>query len=378
MGESTNFWKIAVLCVAIAVTSSIIASAVTITLEEVYLKRYPTTQIEREIVLVNDTLSQEAVVTSVFNKVKDSVVHIICVRREAGLFGIQETESTGSGMIIDPSGIILTNEHVVENANEVEVILSNGDEFEADVIGTDLITDIAVIKIDPPYPLKPVTLGDSDKIVPGQLAIAIGNPYVLENTITVGIISAVNRTLSSNGYKIHGVIQTDAAINPGNSGGPLLNSKGEVIGITNAIFTVSGGFQGIGFAIPINTAKKVADELVKRGKVVRPWLGITGTDLTEELARSLRLPIKKGALIMDVVPGGPADKAGLRGTISQPFEEDFVLGDIIVGIDDKEVDDMDTLIEILFQKKVGETVEVKFFREGEILKTKVTLGERPD
>jgi|Deesub1362A_J573_1020465.scaffolds.fasta_scaffold00005_117 S1-C subfamily serine protease len=377
MSKSEGFWKLVVFGILIGVASSLLTAGIFFTWgDRLYEKTPPI--LEQKVILVNESLSQEAIVSAIFEQVKDSVVHIVSVGEFENIFGIKEkSERTGSGMIIDSSGLILTNQHVVEDADEVRVILSNGDEWKAEVIGADLVTDTAVLKIDPSYDLKPVILGDSDNIVPGQISIAVGNPYVLENTITVGVISAVNRTLSNDGYKIYGVIQTDAAINPGNSGGPLLNSKGEVIGITSAIFTVSGGFQGIGFAIPINTAKQVAEELIERGKVIRPWLGITGRDLTEELSETLGIPITSGALVIEVEPGGPAYKAGLKGTESSPFEEDFILGDVIVEIAGEKISSMDDLIEVLFKKQVGERIEIKYWREGEIYTTEVILGERP-
>jgi S1-C subfamily serine protease len=360
MGE-ISLGKAAVLSITIATICSLLTGLLII-------KISPTVP----SIIINET-PEEVVVTSVFDDIIDSVVHIK-VTWDAVL---GSAPRTGSGMIIDKEGHILTNHHVVEKAKEVEVSLSTGEVVEAEVVGTDLITDIAVLKISPPRKLKPVRIGDSDTIKPGQMAIAIGNPYVLENTITVGIVSAVNRTLTSDGYKIKGVIQTDAAINPGNSGGPLLNSKGEVIGINSAIFTISGGFEGIGFAIPINTAINVAKQLIEKGKVIRPWLGITGTDLTENLIEAFDVPVNEGALIMEVVPDGPADRAGLRGTKSTPFEKDFVLGDIIVGINGQKIENMDKLIEVLFGMKVGQEVEVEYIREGKKFKTKVKLGERP-
>jgi S1-C subfamily serine protease len=211
------------------------------------------------------------------------------------------------------------------------------------------------------------------------MAIAIGNPYRLDNTVTVGVTSAVNRTLPVEGrYRGRGVIQTDAAINPGNSGGPLLNSKGEVIGINSAIITTTEGFQGIGFSIPINIAKEVSNELVEKGRVVRPWLGITGTDLTKDIAKSLNLSISAGVILVTVEEGGPADKAGLVGSQSHLWGSDFILGDIIVEIGGEATDTIDDLIEIKLKHEVGETVEVKYLRDGEIKTAQVTLGETPE
>jgi S1-C subfamily serine protease len=257
--------------------------------------------------------------------------------------------------------------------------LSTGEEVDADIVGVDPNTDLAIIKIDPPRMLTVAKLGDSSKIGPGQMAIAIGNPYRLDNTVTVGVISAVNRTLTVEGnYRIKGVIQTDAAINPGNSGGPLLNSKGEVIGINTAIITTTEGFQGIGFAIPINLAKEVSSELIEKGKVVRPWLGITGMDLTEDIAESLNLTVTKGVILVDVMEGGPADNAGLKESKSYLEGSDFILGDIIIEIGGEPTDTIDDLIEIKLEYEVGETVEVKYVRDNEVRTTQVTLGESPD
>jgi S1-C subfamily serine protease len=210
------------------------------------------------------------------------------------------------------------------------------------------------------------------------MAIAIGNPYGLDNTVTVGVISAVNRSLlSSNNYIIKGIIQTDAAVNPGNSGGPLLNSRGEVIGINSAIVSTTEGFQGIGFAIPINTARDIAFELIEEGKVVRPWLGITGLSITPDISKRYNLTVESGVLIIDVVEGGPAEKAGLQGTKSRDDREDFVMGDIITEMDGQKLETIDELIDVILAHRVGEQVEVKYLRDGIEETVEVRLGERP-
>ncbi|MEE8401892.1 MAG: trypsin-like peptidase domain-containing protein [Candidatus Hydrothermarchaeaceae archaeon] len=333
-----------------------------------------------EIVIINGTGSQEAIVSTVFNQVKDSVVHITSRTRERDAFmRLTPVEGVGTGVIISAEGYILTNNHVIGDSDELRVTLSSGEDLEASIVGVDVNTDLGIIKIEPPKTLTVAKLGDSDKIKPGQMAIAIGNPYRLDHTVTVGVISAVNRTLTVEGnYRIKGVIQTDAAINPGNSGGPLLNSKGEVIGINSAIITTTRGFQGIGFSIPINIAKKISGELIEKGKVVRPWLGLTGMDLTEDIAESLDIDITKGVILVDVLEGGPVDKAGLVGIESQFLRSDFVLGDIIIEIGGEKTDSIDDLIDIKLKHEVGETVEIKYIRKGEERTVRVTLGENPE
>ncbi len=366
------------LSVVAALTSSILTSAIMLNAfdrEPVYVPTKAT-----EIVVINETNSQEGIVSAVFNQAQNSVVHITSrtVERDF-LMRLVPIEGTGTGVIISSDGYILTNNHVVGGSESLIVALATGEEVESEIVGVDPNTDLAIIKIDPPRELTVATLGDSDEIRPGQMAIAIGNPYRLDNTVTVGVISAVNRTLTVEGsYRIRGVIQTDAAINPGNSGGPLLNSKGEVIGINSAIITTTEGFQGIGFSIPINIAKEISSELIDRGRVVRPWLGITGTDLTKDIAESLTLSISEGVILVTVEEGGPAEKAGLRGSESHIFSSTFESGDIITEIGGEPTATIDDLIEIKLKYEVGETVEVKYYRDGEIYTTQVTLGESPE
>lgn len=376
-GSGIKYLLVAVI--SSAITGLLLLGAGFVYVEEKLSELQPSTRVVEKVVL-NQTLDQEAVVTAVFKEVKDSVVHITSVTMERDFFLRPiPREGTGSGFIISEEGYILTNNHVIKDASELKVTLASGETLEAELVGADPLTDIAVIKINSKSRLKAVKLGDSDKLRPGQLAIAIGNPYRLDNTITVGVISALNRTLETeDNFPIHGVIQTDAAINPGNSGGPLLNSKGEVIGINTAIYSPIKGSVGIGFAIPINTAKKVASDLIEKGRVVRPWLGITGTTVTEEIAEAWGTSVSRGVLIIEVVEGGPAEKAGLRGTVSQPGEEDFTLGDVIVEFAGIEINTMNDLIQAILRQEVGETVEIKFIRDKTTLTAQVTLGERPE
>ncbi len=375
------------LCmVIVAVLSSVITGIIILSFGIYYIdKAMPSLPAPEPMSLVlNESSSEEVIVTNVFNNVKDSVVHITSTKLERDFFmRLKQVEGIGSGVIITSDGYILTNDHVVVDADRITVTLPNGDVVKAKLIGTDPSTDIAVIKIDVLYPLRPARLGDSSKVRPGQMAIAVGNPYGFDNTVTTGVVSAVNRTLMArNNYRINGIIQTDAAVNPGNSGGPLLNSRGEVVGINSAIFSLTGGFQGIGFAIPINTAKEVADQLIKKGTVTRPWLGITGMDLTPDFAKAQNLSIEEGVLLVDVVEGGPADKAGLRGTkrLGRHDEYDFSLeqlGDIIIEMDGEKVETIDEVVDIILKHKVNDRIVIRYIRNGEERVTEVTLGERP-
>jgi|TARA_B100002003_G_C14153181_1_gene554898 putative serine protease PepD len=335
---------------------------------------------ENDQFFFNQPLEQETTITKIFNEAKDSVVHITSVTVERDFFMRPiPREGTGSGFIISEEGYILTNHHVIKDASELRVTLANGIILKAMLVGTDPLSDTAVIKINSKDKLKPIKLGDSDLLKPGQLAIAIGNPYRLDNTITIGVISALNRTLETEtSFIIQGVIQTDAAINPGNSGGPLLNSEGKVIGINTAIYSPIQGSIGIGFAIPINNARKVAEDLIEKGKVTRPWMGITGTTVTEQLAINWGTGVDKGVLIVDIVEEGPADKAGLLGTISSPSQEDFRLGDTIIEMGGIQIHTMEDLIQTILKQEVEKTIEIKFVRNGEIVLTNVTLMERPD
>ena len=269
--------------------------------------------------------------------------------------------SLGSGFIIDKEGYIITNNHVIEGASEIHVRLSTEKEFDAEVIGRDSKTDLALIKIKSWSDLPVVELGDSDKVEIGEWVMAIGNPFGLSHTVTVGIVSAKGRVIGSGPYD--DFIQTDASINPGNSGGPLFNINGEVVGINTAI--VASG-QGIGFAIPINEAKQIIPQLKKEGKVIRGGIGVYVQKLTPELAKSFGLEKSKGALVADVIPGGAAEAGGI------------LRGDVIVKFDGKEIDEMNELPRLVASTPVGKEVEVEVLREGKPLKLKLKVGELKD
>lgn len=288
---------------------------------------------------------------------------------------------TGSGSVIDKKGHILTNYHVVEDARMLEVTLFDGSKWGARPVGADPSNDLAVIKIDaPPDKLKPIPFGDSSKLRVGQKVLAIGNPFGLERTLTVGIISSLGRTMrAANGRLMRGIIQTDAAINPGNSGGPLLDSDGKMVGVNSAIFSPVGASVGIGFAIPINTVKRVVQQLIEKGRVTRPWLGIMGQDIGPEVARLLKMP-SEGILIAEVVNGSPAHKAGIKGgkrIVRIGNLQVITGGDMIVAIDGKAVKGMDELIEDIESRRVGESLDVTVLRNGKRRIVKVYLSEMP-
>lgn len=268
-------------------------------------------------------------------------------------------QSLGSGFIIDKEGYIITNNHVVDNASEIRVKLSDGRELKAKVVGRDSKTDLALIKISSVFENLPVlALGDSEKMRVGDWVLAVGNPFGLEETVTQGIISATGRAIGAGPYD--NFLQTDAPINPGNSGGPLVNLKGEVVGINTAI--VSGG-QGIGFAIPSAVAKTITTQLKQKGKVVRGWIGVTIQAITPQLAQSFGMKEPKGALVGDVVKGGPAEKAGMR------------IGDVIVSFDGKNVKSSSDLPRLVAETPVGKSVPVTVMREGKELQVSVKVEE---
>lgn len=269
--------------------------------------------------------------------------------------------SLGSGFIISSDGYIFTNNHVVEKADKIRVKLSTGKEYDAEVKGKDSNTDIALIKIKPDKPLPVATLGNSDKLRVGEWVFAIGNPFGLDHTVTTGIISAKGRMIGSGPYD--NFLQTDASINPGNSGGPLFNMAGEVVGINTAIVAHA---QGIGFAIPINMAREILDDLKSKGRVTRGWLGITVQDITEEISANLKLKNQQGALVSQVLEGGPGDKAGLKS------------GDIITQIDGKAINNTRDLLTTVAGLKVGGTVQIKTLREGKEITLPATIGKRKD
>jgi len=320
---------------------------------------------------------------SVYEKVADGVVNVTSTAVQMDFFfNAFPTQGSGSGSIIDTKGHILTNHHVVANAQKLEVTLADGSKWPAKLIGSDPDNDLAVIKIEAPREkMRVISMGDSKSLKIGQKVLAIGNPFGLQRTLTTGIISSLGRTIRSEvGTLIEDVIQTDAAINPGNSGGPLLSSDGEIVGINSAIISPTGGSVGIGFAIPVNTAKRVVPELIAKGYVTYPYIGATVQSLIPEMAKYLKLKIERGAMILEVVKGGPADKAGLKGGNQKIQVGNMIVmvgGDIVVKADQKDVKTNDELIHYIREKKPGDIVLLKVFRKDSFIDVKVTLGERP-
>ena len=316
-----------------------------------------------------------------FEKSEAGVVKIGVQR---GPDGPRDTPGMGSGFVYDNLGHIITNAHVVEGASKATVTFLDGTQYDAEIVGKDKFTDIAVIKVsEKPRLLHPLQMGDSSQLHVGEPVAAIGNPFGLSGSMTSGIVSQIGRLLPTqdSGFSIPDVIQTDAAINPGNSGGPLLNMKGEVIGINTAIQSISGEFSGIGFAVPSNTALKIVPGLIEDGEYKHPWIGISGRDIDPELARVLDLKDAKGFIVITVVDGSPADKAGLKGmTETQMIDgkEYPANGDIILSVDDKEVRKIsDILVHLQREKSVGDEMTLGVIRDGEFLHITLELVERP-
>jgi S1-C subfamily serine protease len=316
----------------------------------------------------------------IYRELAPGVVNIHSTSYARDFFGfVEPQEGSGSGSIIDQQGNILTNYHVIEGAQKLSVSFGGQKNYAAKVVGGDPDTDLAVIKLIelPREPLTTVPLGDSEKLLVGQKVLAIGNPFGLDRTLTTGVISGLQRPIRArNGRLIEGAIQTDASINPGNSGGPLLDSHGRMIGINSQILSPSGTSAGVGFAVPVNIAKRIVPQLMRSGEVRRAKLGIS-TRNVEALKSQVDLPVQDGVLIWQVAPGGGAANAGLRG-LQQTEDGDVELGDIIVGVDSEKVGNSDDLARVLDKHQVGETVNVQIIRGGRRMSVPVRLAETPD
>ena len=326
--------------------------------------------------------SEEQNNIAVYKKALPSVVNITSKSMTFNFFyGQVPQEGQGSGFILDRAGHVLTNFHVIADANRIEVKTSDKHTYKANIVGSDKVHDLALLQINAPN-LQPVTLSDSTDLVVGQKVYAIGNPFGLNGTMTRGIISSIRSIRGPQGSPIEDAIQTDAAINPGNSGGPLLNSRGEVIGI-NTLIATGGAEQssGIGFAIPINTAKAVLGDLTRFGRVRRPSLGITSLAIGPDVAEQMGLPAVSGVLVQKVVPGGAADRAGIRGGSEQAYLGNMAIlinGDLIVGIDGKEVQDTSDIGAIMEKHQPGDQVGVTIYRGKRKVVLRLTLGDAHD
>jgi S1-C subfamily serine protease len=332
----------------------------------------------------------EQQIIAVYQAVAPAVVNITARSYVYDRFrGAIPQEGTGSGFVYDTAGHIVTNYHVVENAEDLLVTLANGQAYPAEIVGTDPVNDLAVIRIDAGADLPaPVSLGDSDQLQVGQFVLAIGNPFGLEQTLTTGVVSALGRVIESpddNGF-ISEVIQTDAAINPGNSGGPLLDLEGRVIGINSQIMSTSGSSAGIGFAVSVNMVRQVVPVLIAQGSYPHPYLGADTVDLTPSTIEILReagmnVPVESGLLVVSTVPGGPADLGGLQGytrVVRIGHYQVPVDGDIVVAVNGETVSSLQDLTVYLETKTaVGSTVELSVLRDGQDVAVTVTLGEQP-
>ena len=350
------------------------------------------TPLPKEMIAEAD--AEELLFVNLYERVNPSVVNIVVTVEgediQANLNNPFPAQGQGSGFVVDSEGHIVTNNHVIQEAQKVEVTFYDGTTVEARVIGFDPDSDLAVVKVDvPAESLRPIVWGDSDEVRVGQRAVAIGNPFGLAGTLTTGIVSALGRSLptESGTFRIPEIIQTDAAINPGNSGGPLLNSHGEVIGVNTAIVPRRSSFGersflGVGFAVPSSLAKKVVPHLIKEGKYEHPWIGFSGNTVTKEIAEAMDLPKAAGALVVQVISGSPADKAGLRsGTREIVFENGLdttIGGDVITKIDGEEIKVFDDLIGFLSRKgEVDQTITLTIIRDGKEQTVELTLGPRP-
>ena len=312
----------------------------------------------------------------IFEKSEESIVQVSVLRGES-------EGGMGSGFVYSDEGYVITNQHVVQDAQKVMITFLDGEAYIGNVVGSDRDLDIAVVKVEPTNTyLQPIKIGDSSELKVGEKIAAIGNPFGLSGSMTAGIVSQMGRLLpQETGYSIPDVIQTDAAINPGNSGGPLINMKGEVVGINTAIQSATGEFSGIGFAVPSNTVKKVVPVLIENGEFKHPWMGISGTDVDPELAEVRGLKSSKGFLVVSVIEGSPAETAGLLG-VTETEERDgreFALdGDIILSIDGETVRKIsDILVHLQREKSVGDEMVLSVNRNGEMLELTMILEERP-
>lgn len=359
-----NSWKFLSLIFVVALSGVLVGVGITSTylsqIKPPYKYENPTYEI------IGKVYEEESIIIDTISKVKEAVVSVRTVRmQESFFFQAIPTEGVASGVIISPQGLVVTNNHVVEGATEIEIVTLEGSNYKVEVVGTDPTSDIAILRIKTeenktfPY----LSWGDSNKIKVGQRVIAIGNPYGLSHTVTTGVVSATDRSIETDkGRIIVGLIQTDAAINPGNSGGPLLDLEGNIIGINTAIVQ---GAQGLGFSASSNVARKVLEDILAYGEPIWPWLGIAGVNVTSELVKNEGLTINYGIIIRRVELDTPAHQAGIK------------VGDIITAINNKKITNMYELTSVIRSYRIGDTVSVEIYRKtGEVLTLSVTLAKR--
>ena len=319
----------------------------------------------------------------VYSNMSPGVVNITNTSYVEGFWGLDvyPQQGTGSGSVIDKQGHILTNFHVIQNAQQLQVTLQDKNTYDARIVGSDPDNDLAVIQIKAPEDqLHVVPLGTSQGLHVGQKVLAIGNPFGLQSTLTQGIISGLGRPLKTgNGRTVENVIQTDASINPGNSGGPLLNANGELIGVNTAIYSPSGGSVGIGFAVPVDNAKRIIPDLINYGRVLRPWLGISSQPITPQLAAALDAGVKEGLIITNIIPNSPASHAGIRASerASRRGNLYHIDGDIIIKIGDQPIRNQEDLYKVLNNYKPNDTVKIEVNRNGQVVNIDVKLEATP-
>ena len=374
--KNRDFWKL------VAVSSLISAGLV------LFFLRWPApapiraefSQPETESFDTNIS-QEEAVNIRIYETFSPGVVNVTSTTLEWNFwFEPVPRQGVGSGFVIDKKGHIITNYHVIENAKRLDVTLSDQSQYEAKRVGWDPINDLAVLRIDAlEEKLHPIKLGVSDELKVGQKVLAIGNPFGLERTLTTGIISSVGRTLKTGYGIIDGVIQTDAAINPGNSGGPLLNTRGEVIGVNTAIFSGTGENVGVSFAVPVNTLSRIIPDLLEYGEVLRPWFGVRGIPLTQRLAKALDLSIQEGLLVEQVERGSSADLAGIHGGRRRVLFGNLRLiigGDILTSLGGRPLSSVNDVMRVLEGKRPGDQIEVTFYRDEQKIEKKMELVGR--
>ena len=371
--KRTEFWKLVLI-------SSLLSTAMV-----VFLTRWPVPQpAHAEFANTRSETSgtartrDEEINIRIYDELGPGVVNVTSTTLERNFwFDVIPRQGVGSGVVIDREGRIVTNFHVVQEASRIEVTLYDKSSYEAKVLGTDRFNDLAILEIEcPAEKLHPIKLGTSDNLKVGQKVLAIGNPFGFEHTLTTGIISSLGRSLRTQSGIIENVIQSDAAINPGNSGGPLLNTRGELIGINTAIYSRSGESAGIGFAVPVSILRRIVPDLVSFGYVRRPWFGVQGRALTPRLASALKMPVQEGVLIERVEEGSSSDLAGLRGGRRRVLLGNFFLiigGDILVSLDGRPVRTRVDLDRLLADKRPGDRISASFYRGGRRIETAIEL-----
>ena len=376
MGPEMNrkdFWKIVLV-------SSLISAGLT-----AFLLRWPTAPTSRAEFTPPATAGPKTALTideqiniEIYDRQSRGVVNVTSTTLELNFwFNVVPQQGVGSGVVVDNEGRIVTNFHVIKNADRLQVTLFDNNTYEAKILGQDPFNDLAVLQIDcPAEKLHPIELGSSDDLKVGQKVLAIGNPFGLERTLTTGIISSLARSLKTDYGVVENVIQSDAAINPGNSGGPLLNTSGELIGINTAIYSRTGESAGIGFAVPVNILNRVLPDLVAHGRVLRPWFGVHGRALSPRLAQVLKLPVEKGFLIEQVERGSTAARAGIRGGDRRVLLRNFSLiigGDVLVELDGEAVESKEDIVRILEAKRPEGSISAIWYRGADKIEKDIEL-----